>query len=142
MRAPCGQRVQAPLCTPGKVAAQECIRVLRTAHGPHAAGYPLDAETIPDDQAQMAEQQLLAERDTALREAFLHLPPCCQRLIALLIQDPPMPYAEISTKLDIPVGSIGPIRGRCLDRLRRYPAIAALINAEAESAEVNHSGQQ
>ena len=69
----------------------------------------------------------------------------CPRAVtktALLIQDPPMPYAEISTKLDIPVGSIGPIRGRCLDRLRRYPAIAALINAEAESAEANHSGQQ
>ena len=45
-----------------------------------------------------------------------------------------MPYAEISARLGIPVGSIGPNRGRCLDRLRRYPAIAALITAETESA--------
>ena len=33
----------------------------------------------------------------------------------------------------IPAGSIGPNRARCLDRLRRYPAIAALISAEAET---------
>ena len=47
-----------------------------------------------------------------------------------------MPYAEISARLGIPVGSIGPRRGRCLEKLRRYPAIAALINAEARNAGV------
>ena len=41
-----------------------------------------------------------------------------------------MPYAEISARLGIPVGSIGPTRRRCLDTLRRHPAIAALINAD------------
>jgi RNA polymerase sigma factor (sigma-70 family) len=132
-------KIRDPAALPGWLATttrRECLRVLRVARGPHAAGYPLDAATIPDDQAQMVEQLLLAaERDAAFREAFLHLPPCCQRLIAQLIQDPPVPYAEISTTLDIPVSSIGPIRGRCLDRLRRYPAIAALINAETETAE-------
>ena len=46
----------------------------------------------------------------------------------MLIQDPPVPYAEISVKLGIPVGSIGPHRARCLQKLRRYPAVAALIN--------------
>jgi len=43
-----------------------------------------------------------------------------------------VPYAEISTRLGIPVGSIGPIRRRCLDKLRHHPAIAALISAEAQ----------
>jgi hypothetical protein len=50
--------------------------------------------------------------------------------MGLLIQDPPLPYAEISTRLGIPVGSIGPNRSRCLDQMRRHPAIAALINAD------------
>jgi len=45
-----------------------------------------------------------------------------------------VPYATISARLNIPVGSIGPNRGRCLDRLRRDPAIAALISAAAENA--------
>jgi RNA polymerase sigma factor (sigma-70 family) len=128
-------KVRDPAALPGWLATtsrRECTRVLRAARGPHAAGYALNAETIPDDQAKMAEQQVLAaERHAALREAFLQLPYCDQQLIALLIQDPPVPYAKISARLGIPVGSIGPTRCRCLDRLRRYPAIAALINAEA-----------
>ena len=45
-----------------------------------------------------------------------------------------MPYVEISARLGIPVGSIGPTRRRCLDKLRRDPVIAALISAEAETA--------
>ncbi len=52
----------------------------------------------------------------------------------MLTDDPPVPYSQISAKLGIPVGSIGPSRGRCLDKLRRDPAIAALIHAEAASA--------
>jgi RNA polymerase sigma factor (sigma-70 family) len=138
-------KVRDPAALPGWLATtarRECARALRAAHGPHAARYALDAETIPDDQARMAEQQVLvAERHAALREAFAHLPPCCQQLIAVLIEDPPVPYAEISARLGIPVGSIGPNRSRCLDRLRRYPAIAALINAETESAGNELSGQ-
>jgi hypothetical protein len=52
----------------------------------------------------------------------------------MLVADPPVPYAKISVRLGIPIGSIGPTRSRCLDRMRRYPAIAALINAESGSA--------
>jgi hypothetical protein len=44
-------------------------------------------------------------------------------------------------QLGIPVGSIGPNRARCLDKLRRYPAIAALINAGAETAQREMHGQ-
>jgi RNA polymerase sigma factor (sigma-70 family) len=124
-----------PAALPGWLAAttrHECGRVLRAAHSPQAAVLVLDAETIPDEQAVMAEQELLvAERHAALREAFAHLPPRGQQLLALLIQDPPVPYAQISATLGIPVGSIGPNRRRCLRRLRSHPAIAALINADA-----------
>ena len=44
------------------------------------------------------------------------LPPDGQQLIALLIMDPPLPYADISARLGIPIGSIGPTRSRYLDR--------------------------
>jgi hypothetical protein len=56
----------------------------------------------------------------------------------MLVADPPVPYAEISVRLGIPIGSIGPTRSRCLDRMRRYPAIAALINAESGFAPATH----
>jgi RNA polymerase sigma factor (sigma-70 family) len=130
-------RVRDPAALPGWLATvtrRECLRVLRAARAPLTAGYVLDAELLPDEQAGTAEQELLAERRAALREAFTDLPSCGQRLIALLIADPPVPYAEISARLGIPVGSIGPTRSRCLDRLRRSPAIAALINADNSAA--------
>jgi len=41
-----------------------------------------------------------------------------------------MSYAEVSARLGIPARSIGPTRRRCLDKLRRYPAIAALISSD------------
>ena len=109
--------------------------MLRAAGGPNIAGYLLDAEIVPDERALTADQELLeAERRAALREAFAALPPSGRQLIALLTADPPVPYIEISARLGIPVGSIGPTRRRCLDKLRRHPAVAALINADTNAA--------
>ena len=114
---------------------RECARVLNRAQMPHVARHEPDAENIPDGETETIEQGLLAaERHAALRDAFTQLPPRDQRLIALLIEDPPVPYAEISTKLGIPVGSIGPNRRRCLGKLRHDPAIAALISTKAQTA--------
>ena len=132
-------KVRAPAALPGWLATtarRECLRVLRTERGPLAAGPELDADILPDERTATAEQEMLAaERHAALHEAFQALPPDGQQLIALLIEDPPLPYAEISARLGIPVGSIGPTRRRYIDKLRRYPAVAALISAGAETAQ-------
>ena len=129
-------KIRDPAALPGWLATttrRECQRVLNKAQVPHAARHEPDAENIPDGQAEPIEQGLLAaERHAALREAFAHLPPRDQQLIALLIEDPPVPYAQISARLGIPIGSIGPNRRRCLDKLRHHPAIAAMISAEAQ----------
>jgi RNA polymerase sigma factor (sigma-70 family) len=130
-------KIRDPAALPGWLATttrRECQRVLNTAQAPHAALHAPDADNIPDDQASMLEHVLAAERHAALREASAHLPPRCQQLIALLIKDPPVPYAQISARLGIPVGSIGPNRRRCLDKLRHHPAIAALINTQTQTA--------
>jgi RNA polymerase sigma factor (sigma-70 family) len=131
-------KIRDPAALPGWLATttrRECLRVLRAARGPRAVEHVPDAETIPDQQAGLADQELLeAERHAALRAALARLPPGYQRLIGKLIEDPPLTYAQIGASLNIPVGSIGPLRGRCLDRLRRDPAIAALIDADADAA--------
>ena len=131
-------KIRDPAALPGWLATTsrgECCRTLREARRRQAAGHVPDVESIPDPRSGIAEDELLlAEYQAALREAFDHLPPSCQQLITLLMADPPVPYAEISARLGIPVGSIGPTRGRCLDKLRSDPAIAALISAEAGSA--------
>jgi RNA polymerase sigma factor (sigma-70 family) len=109
---------------------RECCRILRV-QGPIADDTQV-LENRPDEQAETAEHELLrAERHATLREAFGRLPLPSQRLLALLTADPPVPYAEISARLGIPVGSIGPSRSRSLDRLRRDPAIVRLISGEA-----------
>jgi RNA polymerase sigma factor (sigma-70 family) len=131
-------KIRDPAALPGWLATttrHQCCRALREARRSHAAGFVPDAGNIPDQQNGMAEDELLAaERHAALRAAFADLPPNCQQLIALLIVDPPLPYAKISARLGIPIGSIGPTRSRCLDKVRSHPAIAALIDAEAGSA--------
>jgi RNA polymerase sigma factor (sigma-70 family) len=126
-------RVRQPAALPGWLATttrRECLRVLCAGHVSHATGYALDIDSLPDQRAGRAEQELLAaERQAALREAFTQLPPNGQQLITMLIADPPVPYADISAQLGIPVGSIGPTRSRYLAKMRRHPAIAALLNA-------------
>jgi RNA polymerase sigma factor (sigma-70 family) len=63
--------------------------------------------------------RLLAdERAQVVHDAMSCLPQRWQRLLELLMADPPASYAEISNQLDLPIGSIGPTRGRCLARLR------------------------
>ena len=49
---------------------------------------------------------------------------------------------KVSAMLGIPLGSIGPSRGRCLDKVRRDPAIAALINTRAASTVNSRPGKQ
>ena len=119
---------------------RECGKVRRAARPWHTARWELDA--IPDTGTEPAESQLLAaERHAALRQAFGCLPPRCQQLLAMLIEDPPVPYAQISARLGIPAGSIGPTRRRCLHKLRRHPAIAALIHTEPYSTGSGQPGQ-
>jgi len=64
------------------------------------------------------EAMLASERAQDVRHAMSHLPPQWRRLMEMLMADPPASYAEISDQLGLPIGSIGPTRGRCLARLR------------------------
>jgi RNA polymerase sigma factor (sigma-70 family) len=58
-------------------------------------------------------------RQEALEQALRQLSTRCQELLHLLFLDEQQPdYDEISRRLNIPKGSIGPTRNRCLQRLR------------------------
>jgi RNA polymerase sigma factor (sigma-70 family) len=112
---------------------QECAKARRAAPRPPTADQVPGSQNSPGTPAGTAGHQLpTAERQAALREAFTCLAPDDQRLIGMLIADPPVPDATISAELGIPVASIGPARHRCLQQLRRHPALTALINAQAD----------
>lgn len=61
-----------------------------------------------------------AEQEQIIREALSRLAPRCQQLVRMLFYEEPVrPYSVIAAELGLAVGSIGFIRQRCLDRLRR-----------------------
>ena len=104
-------RVGAWLAT---TARRECLRTLRHSARMVAVEEPPEQVTEPQLDASL----LVEERDRALWQAFGGLSERCQSLLRLLVADPPPSYDEVSAALDMPIGSIGPTRQRCLDRLR------------------------
>ena len=110
--------------------ARECLRVVTAASKAERLGTGLDDSVLFVDDAVIDEEILVAERNAALRAAFAELPPRCQQLLSMLLSDPPHSYADIHRELGIPVGSIGPQRARCLERMRRSSALAALGEGE------------
>jgi len=99
-------------------ARHECLRCV-AARKRIVLGH--DEVDLVDTTASVPEidERLLAdERAQTVRAAMSRLPRRSQRLLEMLMADPPTSYTEISDELGIPVGSIGPTRGRCLARLR------------------------
>jgi RNA polymerase sigma factor (sigma-70 family) len=131
--------IQEPAAFPGWIATTTrriCLGVLRAKQ--HRDGVLAAAQVDPTATRPVApveEPLLAAERNAVVRAAFAQLPPGCQQLLSLLAHDPPLSYAEISARLGAPVGGLGPRRARCLEKLRRCPPLAALIEAGTQTLE-------
>jgi RNA polymerase sigma factor (sigma-70 family) len=125
--------IREPAALPGWLATvtrRECLALLRRQR----REIPLEDQDIAGPAEPPADARLCAqERRIAVREALDVLSVRDQRLLSMLFSDPPTPYAEISATLGMPVGAIGPTRQRCLVRMRRCPALAALMAAEVHS---------
>ncbi|MFV0259498.1 MAG: RNA polymerase sigma factor [Acidimicrobiales bacterium] len=104
-------------------ARNECLRVIKTSgrEQPRAED-DLDLTDTTDPFALVDNE----DRQVVLWRAFTSLADRCQQLLRLLIAEPPLSYARISALLDMPVGSIGPTRARCLDKLRAARGIAEI----------------
>lgn len=132
--------LRAPAALPGWLATttqRECLRVLHRQD----RVVPVRDELPPAlDDMEIEQEIVLAERNAALRAAFAELPSRCRQLLSMLLRDPPRPYAEISAVLEIRIGSIGPQRARCLQRLRRSRHLAGLIDDETAGTPFEHPG--
>ena len=86
----------------------------------------LDAmeQDVAEDLAAAAPQVMAeVEEEQAVRDAIEKLSPRCAELVKMLFfQQPPLPYIEVAQKLGLATGSIGFIRGRCLNRLQKILA--------------------
>jgi RNA polymerase sigma factor (sigma-70 family) len=123
-----------PAALPGWLATTTRRECLKVASAGSRRSWPLGelAATLPADEDTTAPdaELLAAERRALVREAFAQLPPNCQRLLALLVSGDELSYTEIGARLAMPVGSIGPTRSRCLDKLRACPAVARWMTSE------------
>ncbi|HET8659492.1 MAG TPA: hypothetical protein VFM55_10895, partial [Micromonosporaceae bacterium] len=109
----------------------ECLKVVRAGQRRQHGEQALDAEpAVRDDLAELELELERVQRQIAIREAFAQLRPWCRELLSMLFRDGGPSYREIGARLGMKTGSIGPNRMRCLDELRRCPALAALIAAE------------
>lgn len=62
---------------------------------------------------------LLNEERRSVYDAFRRLTEQCQRILRVTAMAPPTSYEQVAAELRMPVGSVGPTRGRCLRHLRR-----------------------
>lgn len=138
-------KIRDPAALPGWVATttrRECVRVLRlTRQRATVERRAVREQELTTAVAGPDHGLLAAEREQALRTAFAELPQPCRRLLLLLLHDPPLPYAEIGAKMGKPVGSLGPSRARCLDKLRRHPALLGLSGATDDGVAQKSAGQ-
>jgi RNA polymerase sigma factor (sigma-70 family) len=81
--------------------------------GAHTENAPASEADMPDALIREVQQA------QALREAVAALSDRCQRMVQMLFfETPARPYKDVASALGVATGSIGFLRGRCLDRLR------------------------
>jgi RNA polymerase sigma factor (sigma-70 family) len=99
---------------------RECWRVLRQCR---QNGMLPDAKVLDENLSSgpYSEDEFLAlERQTQVRAAIEHLASPCRELLTLLFYIEPRPaYSEIARSLNLPEGSIGPTRARCLEKFMK-----------------------
>ena len=126
-----------PAALPGWLATtarRECLHYLAQKN----RQVPVEDLDLGSDSGPASDEWLLVEeRRAALRQAFDGLQERCKRLLSMLFNEPPTPYAEISATLEMAVGAIGPNRKRCLDRLRNS---RPLLNLDADPPPLGGSG--
>ena len=116
-----------PAALPGWLATttrNECLRVLRAARRYDPDGLPAEDLLPPDPDARPVDHELIVAD-----------------LLSALMSDPPPGYAQVSKALGIPVGSIGPTRARCLERLRRSPHLAGFLTEETPDLTGRETGR-
>ncbi len=103
--------------TADRVARTTALRRRREQSLRHDDPGVLDRQAGPDEPVGADLERL--QREAFVRLAFGGLPERCQRLLgALYYEDPPPGYADLSRRLGVPVGSLGPTRARCMEKLR------------------------
>ena len=102
-----------------QVTSHKCMRSKRD----HQRTETVDPSDAAFEQSSPARAESIlreAEDEQRIREALAALPPRCRQLMQMLFfEEPARPYEEVARTLKLAPGSIGFIRQRCLERLRK-----------------------
>ena len=114
------QGIAAWLCTSAR---REAWRAGRLANRERPVEDEILAHGLPDHESP-ERQVLLDDEAELLRDCLDRLPDRCQKLLRIVAAGPRPNYTDVASTLGMPVGSIGPTRGRCLDKLRQELTLA------------------
>jgi len=107
-------------------ARHEALRVARQASRQLPIGDHIIIDLVAEDGVSNDDALLANERARELWALVMRLPARCQLILRLLTADPPLSYRDLGEALDMPIGSIGPTRARCLDHLRKIASSAGI----------------
>jgi RNA polymerase sigma factor (sigma-70 family) len=102
------------LCT---AARREAWRVSKVSSRTRPVEDDVLAARMPEESSPESEVVTSDER-TLLWQALGRLPERCQKLLRIVAWEPRPDYSSVAESLEMPIGSIGPTRRRCLDKLR------------------------
>ncbi len=105
---------------------RECYRI-----GKQSGRYAELDRDIEDVNEPTGEDAELWERRQLVRQGLRRLGGRCEQLLTALFVTPGQPsYETIARQLDIKVGSIGPTRARCFEKLEKILVVLGLAEAE------------
>ena len=121
--------IREPAKLPGWVATTARNEVHALLRGPAArrARWTSTTSSCRRSTSSPARASSTSSCTTPCTGAWPACPSACRQLLHLLTIDPPLSYAEVGDLLDLPHGSIGPTRQRCLDRLRATPELRPFL---------------
>jgi RNA polymerase sigma factor (sigma-70 family) len=114
-------------------ARHESLRVLRASDRCISSEHDEAFNLRFVDSVDVGESLLIDERDRELFRLVSMLSPRCQLLLSVFGAESRLSYVEISEILGMPVGGIGPTRGRCLEHLRRLAADRGILTTSGMS---------
>ena len=102
------------------IARRVCIRRLRSAPKYTTTDLQLLENEIEQGTDSVEEVLIRLEEVSLLRKALAGLDPKCRTLLTeLFLKEQPVAHADVAAVLNVPLGSIGPTRSRCLEKLRK-----------------------
>ena len=123
--------IREPRALPGWIVTVTRNEALRLVSGQRRT-VPIDPQVDPRldqiDHADVADNLLHLEVRQTVRSGVVDLQPRHRDLLLLFLDEPEMSYGQISDRLGMPHGSIGPTRARSLEKLQANTAIRALAS--------------